>query len=119
MTLAVCEQIKTVSLLYYSFFVFLFFIYMNTRRKNGVLLPYQGFCCRPYLFVPLIRYSQIFFLNQVSAGGEQAAVAVLLGHGRGGELDQGDGEYPSPGRFFNLKQEARVAVADPLWIRIY
>ncbi len=38
-------------------------------------------------------------VDQVSAGGEQAAVAVLLGHGRGGELDQGDGEHPTTGQF--------------------
>ena len=25
-------------------------------------------------------------------------MAVLLGHGRGGELDQGDAEYPPPGQ---------------------
>jgi hypothetical protein len=39
-------------------------------------------------------------VDQVSAGGEQAAVAVLLGHGRGGELDQGDGEHPTTGQFY-------------------
>jgi hypothetical protein len=38
-------------------------------------------------------------VDQVSAGGEQTALAVLLGHGRGGELDQGDGEHPTPGQF--------------------
>ena len=32
-----------------------------------------------------------------SPGGQPTAMAVLLGHGRGGQLDQGDGEYPLPG----------------------
>ena len=28
---------------------------------------------------------------QIASGGIQTTLAVLLGHGRGGELDQGDG----------------------------
>ena len=37
------------------------------------------------------------FCVQVPSGGEPPVVAVLLGHGRGGELDQGDAEHPAPG----------------------
>ena len=39
----------------------------------------------------------MFSSSQVPSGREQAAVAVLLGHGRGGELDQGDAEHPPTG----------------------
>jgi hypothetical protein len=49
----------------------------------------------PFVFLP-----NVVNVDQVSAGGEQAAVAVLLGHGRGGELDQGDGEHLAPGQYY-------------------
>jgi hypothetical protein len=49
-----------------------------------------------------------FCHDQVPAGGEQAAVAVLLGHGRGGELDQGDGEYSTTGQMVFLNSRTKV-----------
>ena len=49
------------------------------------------------LFISITTNSFSCCDHQVPAGGEQAAVAVLLGHGRGGELDQGDGEHSPSG----------------------
>merc|ERR1719422_1729210 len=50
---------------------------------------------------PSIIVERVQALEDAYAELVKLAVAVLLGHGRGGKLDQGDAEHPAPGRHWS------------------